>query len=551
LNPQNILQNRQALIGLAVGGVIIIALIIFVAVASGKKDDGTKKSPELKESVSLLETDSMGKALEIQALLAKDGIPVRREQKGSKIQLILSKADKITEEQKDIAIISVVKSGVMDKNIGLEVFDKGDFTSSREDKRIRLSRAINGELARLIRKLPRINDASVFISMPKDTIFTSMKEPTTATVQLVVDLGADKLDRNIIKSVVNLLMGSIDDIDEANISITDTNGNVYSSVEDPSANMLDMQQDKDTYMKQKINSQLDRLIGKGNYVVTVSTYLREIPQETSKLSYTPQGSSIGNKQRFIENLGDNSKDISKMSNAVSAYIPGGMPNPESSANRNYSRAAEEYSYRVGQVQTTEVKKPGILEEISIAVTINQGSVPSGMSLKELKELIAKSASPKAKAQNVELAFAENMNPYLAGERPVQRPEPESSGNPWWVVAGILAAGLIVGLVFIAGRSKDAAIKQQREIDQLSERAIQQEKALSEANQKASQLQNMQQQMYQTITTTKQQQQQVQQQVQQSIPDLRNAIRDINEDIEEGVDEREFVTTLKSWIESSV
>lgn len=41
--------------------------------------------------------------------------------------------------------------------------------------------------------------------------------------------------------------------------------------------MLDMVEKNDRYMKEKIQAQLDRLIGKGNYVVTVSTYLREVP----------------------------------------------------------------------------------------------------------------------------------------------------------------------------------------------------------------------------------------------------------------------------------
>ena len=547
MNFNNLLQNRQALIGIGAAALIIVVLIIVIAVSGGKSStEQAKVSPKIKIPVELLETSDSGKALEVESLLAQQRIPVRELVKGSKIQIWLYPDDNITEQNKDDAIISIVRSGLMDKNVGLEIFDKGDFTSSREDKKIRLSRAINGELARLIKRLPNIKDATVFISMPKDTIFTSMKEPTTATVQLVIDPLADKLDRNIIKSVTNLIMGSIPDIQSDNIAITDTNGNVYSSVEDASANMLDMQQDKDSYMKQKVNAQLDRLIGKGNYVVTVSTYLREVPQQTSKISYSPASSSIGSKQRFVENLGDNSRDISKMSNAVSSYLPGGLPSPESSANRNYSRAAEEYSYRVGQMETTEVKRPGILEEISIAVTVNQGSMPTGMTVNQLKEMIAKTASPKARAENVEIAFADNINPYLASERPVQRPEPESSGNPWWTVAALLAGGLIVGLVFIAGRSKDAAVKQQREIDQLAERTVQQEKALQEANQKALQLQNIQQQMYQNINTPKQQQISMQ----PAVPDLRNTIQDIRDNIEDGIDEKEFVSTLKSWIESS-
>jgi len=543
LDFKAILQNRVALIGIIAGVIIVIVLGIVMANSSPK--EGAVKKPELiKEDTVLVESDNTGKILEIEALLAKDNIPLRKATKGSKTQLVLAKEDKITEDQKDHAIINIVKSGLIDKNVGLEVFDKGDFTSSREDKRIRLSRAINGELARLIKKLPNINDASVFVSIPKDTIFTSMQQPTTATIQLVVDPDADKLDRNIIKSVTNLIMGSVDDLQAENISITDTNGNVYSSVEDASANMLDMQEEKDTYMKKKINAQLDRLLGKGNYVVTVSTYLREIPLETAKIAYNPEDSSVGNKQRFTEDLGDKSHDKSKISNALSSYIPGGLPSPESSQNRNYSRNAEEYSYKVGQIQTTEVKKPGILEDISIAVTINQGSMPSDISMEELKDLIARTANPKANAKNVEIAFADNINPLLATERPVQKPEVQNSGNPWWTIPAVLVVGLIIGLVYISGKTKDTALKQQKEIDQLLERTINQEKALQETHTRTSQLQNMQQQMYHNLATTQQQQP-----VQAAIPDLKSTIQNIQENLEEDVDEKEFATTLKSWIES--
>lgn len=543
MDPKALLQNRPALIGIIATIIIVIVLVVVMSSSKGTKDEA-EVSPRIKEPIKLLTTSDAGKSLEIQSLLAQKRITVREAGKGSKIELWLYPEDNITEENRDDAITSIVRSGLVDKNVGLEVFDKGDFTSSREDKRIRLSRAINGELARLIKRLPNIKDASVFVSIPKDTIFTSMQQPTTATIQLVVDPVADKLDRNIIKSVINLIMGSVEDLKSENISITDTNGNVYSSVEDTSSNMLDIQEEKDNYMKKKINAQLDRLLGKGNYVVTVSTYLREVPLETAKITYNPQDSSVGNKQKFTEDLGDRSHDRSKMSSAVSSFLPGGLPSPESSQNRNYARNAEEYSYKVGQTQTTEIKKPGILEEISIAVTINQGSMPTDMNAAQLKELIARTANPKASAQNVEIAFADNINPYLANERPVQKPEPENSGNPWWTVAALLAGGLIIGLAFIGGKTKDASSKQQRELDNLLERTINQEKALQEAHQKTNQLQNMQQQMYQTLSTNQQQQPQA------AIPDLNNTIQDIQDNIEENLDEKEFVTTLKSWIESS-
>jgi len=549
LDPNAILKNKNLLIGI-ISGVIVIVILVFAMGINKSSSEGNNKAPKIekiKEDVKLLTTSDIGKALEIQAMLAREGITVRQAGKGTKIDLVLAKEDDITVNQRDIAIITIVKSGVMDKNIGLEIFDKGDFTSSREDKKIRLQRAINGELARLIKKIPGIEDASVFVAIPKDTIFTSLQTPKTATVQLVLPPDSEKLDNNVIRAVKNLLIGSVEDLDAENVSITDTNGNVYASIMNASDDMMKLLEDKDIYMKKKIIAQLDRLIGKGNYVVTVSTYLRETPLETDKVVYTPEESSVGSKQSFTENLGDRSEDKNKLNGAVSSYLPTNLSNPESRSNRNYTRAAEEYSYKVGQTRISELKEPGVLEEISIAVTISKGSLPTGMETAELKELIAKSASPKASANNVQIAFSDKIRPFLSQERPVQLPQPEGSGNPWWTVAAILGVILFVGLVFISGRAKDAANKHKREIDSIMDIAKKQGKAIEEATQKTAAMQQLQQQMYQQIATN--QQQAVTQQ-----PPPRKAIQPVEEKsliIEEEIDDEELVTTLKSWIESSV
>ena len=506
----------------------------------------TPKVEKIKENVTLLTTTDTGKALEIQALLARGGITVRQQSKGTKISLILAKEDNITKNQRDNAIITIVKSGIMDKNIGLEIFDKGDFTSSREDKRIRLARAVNGELARLIKKMPGIEDASVFVAIPRDTIFTSMKKPKTATVQIVLPPSADSLDDNIIRTVKNLLLGSVEGLEAKNISITDTNGNVYSSIMSASDDMMKLLKDKDSYMKKKIIAQLDKLIGKGNYVITVSTYLRETPLETDKVVYSPDGSTVGTKQKFTENLGDKSEDKNKLSGAVSSYLPSNVSNPESKSNRNYNRAAEEYNYKVGHTRISELKKAGSLEEISIAATISKGSLPSGMKIQELKELIARAASPKASPENVQIAFSNKIRPYLSQERPVQPPPPEESGNPWWTGLAVMGGVLIIGLVFIFGRSKEADKKQEKEIASIMELAKKQEKAIEESNQRTLQLHQIQQQMYQQISTG-----QIQTMPQQG--SQQTAVQPVNEidtNIVENIDEEELATTLKSWIESS-
>ena len=538
-----LLKNRMFL--LIAAAVIVVAIIAAVLLSSGgnKEEAGDKK---IGVKVKILTTDNLGKALEIQSLLAREGIDAEREESGSKSTLTLDKDT--TMSQRDRALLTIVRSGIMDRNIGLEIFDKGDFTSSKEDKRIRLARAINGELSRLIKKIQPIEDASVFISIPEPTIFTSMQKPVTATVQVTLppasdDSTSDKLDRDKVRAITNLLMGSVQGIEAKNISITDTNGNVYSSLMSPEDDMMTMLEERDHYMKNKVISQLDRLLGKGNYVVTVSTYLRETPLEASKIVYNPRQSSVINAQRFKESLGDRSSDMNKFSSAVSSYLPSGLPTGgDSSSNRNYVRSAEEYQYGVGRMQLSEVKNPGMIEEISVAVTMDKAAIPLGMSVKDLRELIARAASPKVKANNVKIAFSDTGSPsFLSPERASQMPANEEA-NYWWIVV-LAVAGLVIFVMFmVMGRSKYASIKQQEEIDTLIQRTAQQENMLKETATRAAQLQAMQEQIQASMTTSAA--------PPAAITSLQETLADIKNNIVDTSDDRELARTLKTWIETT-
>ena len=227
-----ILENKPLLYGLIGVGVLVLAIIIIsisIAANNGSKNNNVVGAEPLKANVDLLTTDNIGKALEIQALLAKQGITVERQLDGTKSKLVLNKNNcstltkKCTITDRDNALIAIVQSGLVDQNVGLEIFDKGDFTSTKEDKRIRLARAMNGELARLIKQIKPIQNATVFISIPESNSMFEDQKPKTATVQLVMPID-EKLDQLKVKAITNLLLGSVSGLTAENIAITDTNG---------------------------------------------------------------------------------------------------------------------------------------------------------------------------------------------------------------------------------------------------------------------------------------------------------------------------------------
>lgn len=546
-----ITENKPLLYGI-IGGVVLIIVIVIIsaimATNSGNKNNNvqTVGGEPLSANVNLLTTDNLGKALEIQALLAKQGITAERQLDGTKSMLVLNKNNcstltkKCTITDRDKAIIAIVQSGLVDQNVGLEIFDKGDFTSTKEDKRIRLARAMNGELARLIKQIPPIQNATVFISIPETGNYFETPKPKTATVQIVMPAG-EKLDQLKVKAITNLLLGSVTGLEAQNIAITDTNGNVYHSVMNAEDEMLQRLEENDKYMQQKISKQLDRLVGPGNYVATVSTFLRQAPVEKFTIEYDPTKKASVSEQSFREGLGDQTKDQSKGINAVSTYLPNGLPTggTDSSQNRNYSRTATETQYGVTKTQTNEYIKPGIVEDISIAVTIDKNNWPADTTTETLKELIARSASPKVSAANVSIALTSSNDPYLTPERQQNMPKPDETGNPWWLAIIFSALGLVIIFKAVSDKVKRVREENEIEVETLRQRAMEQERQLNDINSRASQLTQRQSELAQDL---------INQQHRAAIPQFDESLLIDSLDSISGEITEDAADKIKSWIE---
>ena len=552
MDLKSLLENKTLMAAIIGGVVFLLAVFIIcgtIASTSKSSNEVDVSNEPLKEDVDLLTTDNLGKALEIQALLAKHGIVASRTVDGTKSVLRLkaknctSVAGKCTTEKRDMAIMLIVESGLYDQNVGLEVFDKGDFTSTKEDKRIRLVRAMNGELARLIKRIDGIENASVFISIPEQTMFSSMQKPVTATVQLTVSVG-QTLNMGTIKAVSNLLLGSVSGLTAQNISITDTNGHVYNSLVDAQSEMLQRLQENDKYMQEKVQAQLNRLIGAGKYVATVSTFLKQAPVERFTIEYDPTRKTAVNEQTFSEGLGDQTQDTNKNTNAVSVYLPNGLPagSSDSSQNRSYSRTAKETQFGVTKVQTNEYMSPGVLEEISIAVTLEKDALPVELTLEELKELVAHAASPKATPDNVTIAFAESIDPFMAGDKNVKAPIKAEHGNPWWLAIALLAFGLFFGHKALTQKINAAKAAQEDEMNRLRAQNEAQEKQIKDLSMNAADLIAKQSQLQQGLI-----EQQNRPALRSSGADIRDALRELKREFE-GVDEGEAGERIRSWIE---
>ncbi len=494
---QALMQNRNAMIGAGVALLLIIVLIIFIP-RGNSGGEGSKKIS--KEHYQLSEVDSKGKALEIQALLAREGIRLNLEPgDGGKVKMMFEK--NITLDTRDQAIITLVSSGLMDKNVGLESFDKGDLTASREEKRIKLVRAQQGELARLIRRIEGVESASVNLSIPEASLFRGDEKPVSATVQVQLPTG-EQLDRTKIRAIINLVAGSVSGLEASRVSLTDTHGNIYNSILNLGAELNDKLQEQDQYMKGKVSSQLDKLVGSGDYVVSVSTLLREASREMLVQEYSPNKNAVSSEQNFRETLRSSSEE-GEAGGATSSFVPKSVATAtggDNSSKRGYNRVGSEVRYENTKKQWVETSLPGMIEDISIAVTINKDSYPSGMSKMELKQLIANAASPKVNADSVTIASADfnrsSPNPLTGGGKSGGLAGFGDTGIElgWlpWAAGSIVVVLLLLVLVSAlkgktGSQAKEAHDETQRELQELKNIAVQNQSQLQEAQKQTQRL----------------------------------------------------------------
>ncbi len=578
---QALLQNRNALIGAGVGLLLIIVLVVVLMLNNGggaeKKKEDPGEKPLLPTQLKLVGDIPSGKGIEIQAILARQGIRLDVEPgTGGKVALLFDKTATLNE--RDRALLALVSSGLMDGHLGMEAFDSSDMMASPDEKRIKLIRAQQGELARIIRKMSPIEDVAVKISVADSSVFSTEANKPSVSIQVTLP-PSERLTRDKIRAIINLAVGAIQGLDAKHVALSDTNGNTYNSVLNGTMEMQDKVEEQDQYMKQKIQAQLDKLIGVNHYVVTVSTLLREAPRETMVQSFDTDKSAIATKQRFTEQLGSGGEgEHGKMtaSGPVSSFLPPELDskvalenNSMSAATHNnaqddggYKREGTEVAYNNGKTQWVETSLPGMLEEISVAVTIDDEHFPN-IPPEDLQALIAHAASPKVMPENVSIAKTDFQAPTpMASTEPLPEPQMETgtflfpgldaaattSLLAWlpWMVITVLGVVAVLLLMNASGKTDKTAVDLQATLHEVNDlRTV--------AQQTQEQLRQQEQLNQQLIQQQQQQQAMLQQTQAQNAEKLQVTLQQLNQTMQQanvtsGIDPAQV--NLQTWLESN-
>ncbi|MDI6816241.1 MAG: flagellar basal-body MS-ring/collar protein FliF [Actinomycetota bacterium] len=280
--------------------------------------------------------------------------------------------------------------------VGFEIFDQTNFGLSEFAQKLNYRRALEGELGRTISQINEIEGARVHIVLPEPSLYKDKENPATASVVIKPRAGARLADSKV-QGIVNLVSKSIEGLKTENITVVDTTGNILNEATGDSSfasggnytkTQLGAKEAYEGTLETSIESMLGKVLGsESNAVVRVSADLDftqkntaskivkqgetpvVISEDVDKEKYEGQGASPGGIPGVTSQVpSSNTTD----QQASATYPSAGQGDGDST----YSRQKKTTNYGFTEISEQEVKAPGELKKLSVAVVVNNdGSKP--------------------------------------------------------------------------------------------------------------------------------------------------------------------------------
>ena len=295
--------------------------------------------------------------------LERQGIPYEMRNEGS---VIAVPKDKVTRLRMKLAEGGLPKGG----GVGYEIFDKSDALGTTSFvQNINHLRALEGELARTIRGIDRIQAARVHLVLPERPLFARETPEPSASIVLRVR-GA--LEPQQIRAIRHLVASSVNGLKPQRVSIVDEAGQLLA---DGAASDVDQavgDERRAAYekrMRKQVEDIVSSVVGTGRARVQLSADFdyNKITQTSDK--FDPEGRVLRSTQTREEssNTGNDNGQVS-----VNNELPGNQQNNNNQqAQRDQSKKTEETNnYEISRTTKTEVTEAGRVNRISVAVLVD-------------------------------------------------------------------------------------------------------------------------------------------------------------------------------------
>jgi len=256
--------------------------------------------------------------------------------------------------------------------VGYEIFDKSDALGSTTFvQNINHLRALEGELARTIRGLDRVQAARVHLVLPDRPLFSRDKIEPSASIVLKV---RGTLEPQQVRAIRHLVATAVSGLKPERVSVIDETGKLLAdgaAQSDPQEG-AGADERKATYekrLREQVEAIVSSVVGPGHarVEITADFDLNRITQTSDK--FDPDGRVVRSSQTREESSATSDSKGGPVS--VGNELPGsGKPTGATGGSDQNRKTEEIVNYEISRITKTEVTEAGRVNRISAAVLVD-------------------------------------------------------------------------------------------------------------------------------------------------------------------------------------
>src|SRR3954452_19945360 len=293
--------------------------------------------------------------------LERQAIPYELRNDGAAIMV---PKDKVTRLRMKLAEGGLPKGG----GVGYEIFDKSDALGTTSFvQNINHLRALEGELARTIRAIDRVQAARVHLVLRERPLFSREAPEPSASIVVRVR-GA--LEAQQIRAIRHLVASAVNGLKPQRVSIVDETGQLLAdgAQTDPDQQIGDERRTAfEKRMRKQVEDIVSSVVGTGRARVQLSADFdfNKVTQTSDK--YDPEGRVLRSSQTREEQsmTADNNGQVT-----VNNELPGNQQNGGVAAKDQSKKSEETNNYEISRTTKTEVTEAGRVNRISVAVLVD-------------------------------------------------------------------------------------------------------------------------------------------------------------------------------------
>jgi flagellar M-ring protein FliF len=294
--------------------------------------------------------------------LERQAIPFELRNEGA---VIMVPKDKVTRLRMKLAEGGMPKGG----GVGYEIFDKSDALGTTSFvQNINHLRALEGELARTIRAIDRVQAARVHLVLPERPLFSRETPEPSASIVVRVR-GA--LEPQQIRAIRHLVASAVNGLKPQRVSIVDEAGQLLAdgaSGDNDNAIGDERRAGYEKRIRNQVEAIVSSVVGAGRARVQLSADFdyNKITQTSDK--FDPEGRVLRSSQTREES---SATAESNGQVTVNNELPGNQANGGATPARDQSKKSEETNnYEISRTTKTEVTEVGRVNRISVAVLVD-------------------------------------------------------------------------------------------------------------------------------------------------------------------------------------